>query len=43
MQLFEFYRKDRWPHVFCPGCGNGTVMNCFYRAFSELNLAASTA
>lgn len=38
MQIFDFYRKDRWPHVFCPGCGNGTVMNCFYRAFSELNL-----
>lgn len=38
MELFEFYRRDRWPHVFCPGCGNGTVMNCFYRAFNELGL-----
>ena len=38
MDIFDFYRKDRWPHVFCPGCGNGTVMNCFYRAFSALNL-----
>jgi len=35
MELFEFYRKDRWPHVFCPGCGNGTIMNCFYRAFND--------
>ena len=36
MELFDFYRKDRWPHVFCPGCGNGTVMNCFFRAFNDL-------
>jgi len=39
MELFEFYRKDRWPHVFCPGCGIGTVMNCFYRAFNDLSLS----
>ncbi len=37
MEVFDFYRQDRWPHVFCPGCGNGTVMNCFYRAFKELD------
>jgi 2-oxoglutarate ferredoxin oxidoreductase subunit beta len=36
--FFDLYRKDRWPTIFCPGCGIGTVMNCFYRAFSELNL-----
>ena len=24
--------------MFCPGCGNGTVMNCFFRAFDELEL-----
>ncbi len=39
MDIFEFYRKDRWPHVFCPGCGNGTIMNCFYRAFNEVGLS----
>ncbi len=38
-ELFEFYKMDRWPHVFCPGCGNGTVMNCFFRAFDELELS----
>ncbi|MEM2944437.1 MAG: 2-oxoacid:ferredoxin oxidoreductase subunit beta [Methanomassiliicoccales archaeon] len=38
LQFFDLYRKDRWPTIFCPGCGIGTVMNCFYRAFSELNL-----
>ena len=39
MEIFDFYRKDRWPHVFCPGCGIGTVMNCFYRAFNDLSLS----
>ncbi len=36
--FFDLYRKDRWPTIFCPGCGVGTVMNCFHRAFSELDL-----
>ena len=39
MTFFDFYRKDRWPHMFCPGCGIGTVMNCFFRAFAEAGLA----
>jgi 2-oxoglutarate ferredoxin oxidoreductase subunit beta len=36
--FFELFREDRWPHIFCPGCGIGTIMNCFHRAFSELGL-----
>jgi len=31
----DFFRVDRLPHVFCPGCGIGVVMNCFFRAFNE--------
>ncbi len=38
MDFFNFYRKDRWPHQFCPGCGLGTIMNCLYKAFSNLKL-----
>ena len=34
----EFFRVDRFPHVFCPGCGIGVVMNCFYRAFNDSGL-----
>jgi 2-oxoglutarate ferredoxin oxidoreductase subunit beta len=41
MEVFEFFRQDSWPHLFCPGCGNGTVMNCFQRAFSELEMDLS--
>ena len=33
MKSISIYREDRWPHMFCPGCGIGTVMNCFQRAF----------
>lgn len=25
-------RQDRLPHIWCPGCGIGTVVNCFSRA-----------
>ena len=38
MEFEEFFRVNRFPHVFCPGCGNGIVMNCFFRAFNNLNL-----
>jgi len=27
-----FLRMDRMPHIWCPGCGIGTVVNCFVRA-----------
>ncbi|MGC8663490.1 MAG: thiamine pyrophosphate-dependent enzyme [Thermoplasmata archaeon] len=38
MDFFDFYRKDRWPHQFCPGCGLGTIMNAMYKAFNDLNM-----
>lgn len=33
-------REDRIPHIWCPGCGIGTSVNCFGRALlqSELDL-----
>lgn len=39
MEFFEFYRKDRWPHQFCPGCGLGTIMNTIYKAFNDCNIS----
>jgi 2-oxoglutarate ferredoxin oxidoreductase subunit beta len=38
MEFFDLFRRDRWPHMFCPGCGVGTVMNVFFRAFSQLGI-----
>ena len=36
----EFLRMDRMPHIWCPGCGIGTTVNCFTRALveSKINL-----
>jgi 2-oxoglutarate ferredoxin oxidoreductase subunit beta len=35
-----FLRTERMPHIWCPGCGIGTTVNCFARALveSKLNL-----
>ncbi|MCS7171896.1 MAG: thiamine pyrophosphate-dependent enzyme [Armatimonadetes bacterium] len=30
--LDEVLRSDRLPHIWCPGCGLGTVLGCFARA-----------
>jgi 2-oxoglutarate ferredoxin oxidoreductase subunit beta len=30
-----FLRSDRMPHIWCPGCGIGTTVNCFSRALIE--------
>jgi 2-oxoglutarate/2-oxoacid ferredoxin oxidoreductase subunit beta len=35
-----FLRTERMPHIWCPGCGIGTTLNCFARALvaSRLDL-----
>jgi len=33
----QFLRMDRIPHIWCPGCGIGTSVNCFARALIETN------
>src|ERR1044071_8536771 len=30
-----FLRMDRMAHIWCPGCGIGTTVNCFTRALLE--------
>lgn len=30
-----FLRTERMPHIWCPGCGIGTTVNCFARALVE--------
>ncbi len=29
-----YLRVDRMPHIWCPGCGIGTTVNCFARALT---------
>lgn len=30
-----FLRSERMPHIWCPGCGIGTTVNCFTRALID--------
>jgi len=32
----EWLRTDRLPHIFCAGCGNGTVINCTLSAVDQM-------
>jgi len=36
--VIPFLRTDRMPHIWCPGCGIGTTVNCFARALVESKL-----
>ncbi|MCX6694475.1 MAG: thiamine pyrophosphate-dependent enzyme [Methanomicrobiales archaeon] len=36
MTFLEWFRADRLPHIYCTGCGNGTVINCTLSAVDEL-------
>lgn len=33
-----FLRMDRIPHIWCPGCGIGTTVNCFARGLEQSGL-----
>ncbi len=36
MDYFEYLRKDKMPHIWCPGCGHGTIMKSILRAIDKL-------
>ncbi len=36
--VLPYLREDRMPHIWCPGCGIGTTVNCFARALTESEL-----
>lgn len=36
MSYQEWFREDRLPHIYCAGCGNGTVINCTLMAVEEM-------
>ncbi|KAA0000989.1 MAG: 2-oxoacid:ferredoxin oxidoreductase subunit beta [Thermoplasmata archaeon] len=36
--LDKYLRTDRIPHIWCPGCGLGTVLNCFLHALEESDI-----
>ena len=36
--FIKYLREDRLPHIFCGGCGNGTVINTFFKALEGTNI-----
>jgi 2-oxoglutarate ferredoxin oxidoreductase subunit beta len=34
--FLKYLRSAMIPHIWCPGCGNGVVLNCFVHALDEL-------
>ena len=34
--FMKYLRSEMIPHIWCPGCGNGIVLNCFVHALDEL-------
>ncbi len=36
MTIETWYRQDRLPHIFCAGCGTGSIINSTLRAVDEL-------
>jgi len=38
MAIKAYIREKFFPHLWCPGCGHGTVLNGLLRAFEQLGL-----
>ncbi len=37
MSYEDWLRQDRLPHIYCTGCGNGTVINCTLTAVDQMD------
>ena len=37
-EFLDYFRKERLPHIWCPGCGHGTVTGALVRAIDRLGL-----
>ena len=37
-RFLPYLREDRLPHIFCPGCGNGAVINAFLEAMEKAEM-----
>ena len=38
VNIDKYLRQDKLPHIWCPGCGHGTVLGSFVRAFDQSGL-----
>jgi 2-oxoglutarate ferredoxin oxidoreductase subunit beta len=39
MAIKDYLRERFFPHIWCPGCGHGTVLNSLLRAVSQLGMS----
>jgi 2-oxoglutarate ferredoxin oxidoreductase subunit beta len=39
MAIKDYIRERFFPHIWCPGCGHGTVMNSLLRALDSLGMS----
>ncbi|AEH51009.1 2-oxoacid:ferredoxin oxidoreductase subunit beta [Pseudothermotoga thermarum] len=37
-KLITYLREERWPSIWCAGCGNGIVLKAFLQAIDDLKL-----
>ena len=37
-RFLPYMREDRLPHIFCPGCGNGAIINAFLAAMEKAGM-----
>ena len=37
-RFLPYLREDRLPHIFCPGCGNGAIINAFLAAMEKADI-----
>ncbi|MBR2557871.1 MAG: 2-oxoacid:ferredoxin oxidoreductase subunit beta [Methanobrevibacter sp.] len=37
-RFIPYMREDRLPHIFCPGCGNGAIMNAFLAGMEKAEI-----
>ena len=35
----KYLRRERLPHIFCQGCGNGIVMNTFFKGMEKAGIS----
>ncbi len=38
MHIKDYIRERFFPHMWCPGCGHGTILNCLLQAVDDLAL-----
>ncbi len=39
MPISDYLRERFLPHIWCPGCGHGTVLNCLVHAVEKMGLS----